>query len=200
MAANRSFTNYVAKRFDNNFWAVAEQYLTNNSDSLCSDFRRIHRAGEMGIPDVKVEHVWVNDLPGTKIQFDVGLSIWYEIAEGDHHYGNSEEKTVWIMARCCGDLDCNLDDFEIMEVTAYNGKNRAKNPMDDDLVPVTLPDDLNAIAEQFLRDHYKKALLQPTWVDSLELAANMGLFVKFVYITKDESIVGRSKHSVFHCR
>lgn len=192
MEVDHSFTGYIAKRFDNEFWAVAEQYLNDNADSLCNDLRRIHRAGEMEISDVKVEHVWVNDLPDMKIQFDVALSVWFEISEGDYHYDNSEEKTVWIMVRCCGDLDCNLDDFEITETAAYNGKNRAKDPMDDALVPVMLPDNLDAIAEQFLRDHYKKALLQPTWVDPLELAKSMNLSVRFVYITKDESIFGRS--------
>jgi len=86
MANNRSFTEYVAKRFDNNFWAVAEQYLNDNQDSLCSELRRIHRAGEMEISDVKVEHIWVDDLSGMKVQFDVAVSIWFEISEGDYHY------------------------------------------------------------------------------------------------------------------
>lgn len=75
MAADHSFTSYVAKRFDNNFWAVAEQYLNDNAHSLCSDLHRIHRAREMENSDVKVEHIWGNDLPGMKIQFDVALSI-----------------------------------------------------------------------------------------------------------------------------
>lgn len=44
------------------------------------------------ISDVKVEHVWIEDLPG--------LSTWYEIAEGNHHYDDSEDIVVWIMARC----------------------------------------------------------------------------------------------------
>lgn len=131
MAANRSFTNYVAKRFDNNFWAVAKQYMNDNKDSLCSELRRIHCAGEMEISDVKVEHVWVDDLPGMKIQFDVALSVWFEISDGNHHYDDSEEKIKWIMARCCGDLDCGLKDFEIFEITGYNGKNRVQNLMDD---------------------------------------------------------------------
>ena len=73
MVANRSFTEYVTKRFDNNFWAVVEQYLNDNKDSICSELRRIHRAGELEISDVKVEHVWVDDLLGMKIQFDVAL-------------------------------------------------------------------------------------------------------------------------------
>lgn len=28
-AAHRSFTEYVKKKFDNNFWAAAESYLVN---------------------------------------------------------------------------------------------------------------------------------------------------------------------------
>lgn len=176
MAVNRSFTNYVAKRFDNNFWAVAEQYLNDNKDSLCSELHKIHRAGEMEISDVKVEHIWVDDLPGMKIQFDVALSIWFEIAEGDHHYDDSEEKTIWIMARCRGDLDCELNDFEIFEVTAYNGKNRAKNPMDDSLVPYIPYEKLESIAKDFLKVHYPEALtIRPkgrpaVWVDPTVLA------------------------------
>lgn len=69
----------------------------------------------MEISDAKVEHVWVDDLPGMKIQFDVALSICFEILEGDFHYDDSEEKIIWIMARCSGDLECELNDFEIFE-------------------------------------------------------------------------------------
>lgn len=34
MAAKRSFTEYVKKRYDNDFWAAAESYLETNLDSL----------------------------------------------------------------------------------------------------------------------------------------------------------------------
>lgn len=192
MEVNHSFTGYIAKRFDNDFWAVAEQYLNDNQDALSVKIRYLHRAGEFEISDVKVEHVWVEDLPEMKIQFDVALSVWYEIEEGNHHYDDSEDNIIWVMARCRGDLDNNLDDFEVYDITDYNGKNRVKKAMDDSLVPVMHPDKLDDIAEQFLRDHYKKALLQPTWVDPIALANSMGLAVKFVYITKEGTVFGRS--------
>jgi hypothetical protein len=47
------------------------------------------------------------------------------------------------------------------------------------------------IAEQFLRDHYKKALLEPTWIQPIELAESMGLTVRYENITKDGSVFGR---------
>lgn len=57
MVSNRSFTEYVAKRFDNDFWAVAEQYLNDNKDILNIELYRIYRVGEAEISDVKVEHI-----------------------------------------------------------------------------------------------------------------------------------------------
>lgn len=192
MAAHRSFTEYVKKRFDNNFWAAAESYLETNFDSLGIEFKRIHRAGETEISDVKVEHVWVENKPGMEIHFDVAVSIWFETHEGDYHYDDYDENIVWMMAHCRGDLDKNLDDFEILYVSKYNGKSRVKDPMDDSLVPVMNKNQLDGIAEQFLRDHYKKALLEPMWVDPTELAESMGLIIRYENITKDGSIFGRS--------
>ena len=192
MAAHRSFAEYVKKKFDNNFWATAESYLEANLDSLGIELKRIHRAGETEISEVKVEHVWVEDKPGMEVHFDVAISIWFETHEGDYHYDDYDENIVWMMAHCRGDLDKNLDDFEILRVSKYNGKSRVKDPMDDSLVPVMNKNELDEIAEQFLRTHYKKALLEPTWIDPIELAKGMGLTVRYEHITKDGSVFGRS--------
>ena len=147
MAAHRSFAEYVKKRFDNNFWVAAESYLERNLDSLGIELKRIHRAGETEISDVKVEHVWVEDKPGMEIHFDVAVSIWFETREGDYHYDDYDENIVWMMAHCRGDLDKNLDDFEILRVSKYNGKSRAKSPMDDALVPVMNKNQLDDVAD-----------------------------------------------------
>ena len=60
--------------------------MDTNFDSLGIEFKRIHRAGDTEISDVKVEHVWVEDKPGMEIHFDVAVSIWLETHEGDYHY------------------------------------------------------------------------------------------------------------------
>lgn len=192
MADIHSFTEYVAKTFDNQFWEVAEEFLRENMDDLDIELYKIHRVGETEIQDVNVEHVWIDDLPGMEIQFDVALSVIFEIHEADYHYDETEEKKIWLMVRCRGSLAQDLGDFEIFEVSNYNGKNRAKKPMDDALVPIINKDNLEKVAEQFLRDHYKKALLEPIWVDPSELARSMGLSVRFVNITREGSIFGRS--------
>jgi len=127
MADIRSFTEYIKNTFENQFWAIAEEYLCKNFDTLDIKLYKVNKAGEPEITEVQVEHIWVDNLPEMKIQFDVALSIAFEIPEADYHYDNSEEKKIWIMLRCRGDLDCNLNDFEIFDVSTYTGKYRAKN-------------------------------------------------------------------------
>lgn len=197
MSINRSFTDYVAKTFDNQFWAVTEEYLHENLHSLDIELYRIHKAGEPEITEIKVEHFWVDDLPEMKIKFDVALSVIFEIPEADYHYDNSEEKKIWIMVRCCGDLACNLQDFEIYDVSGYNGKNRAENPMDDSLVPFIPYEKLDEVATEFLKEYYPEALKitpygqPPVWVDPNVLAERLGLTIKTQCIREDTSVFGQ---------
>lgn len=81
MASSRSFTEYVKNTYDNQFWAIAEEYLRENLDPLSMSLFKVHKAGEPEITDVQVEHVWVEDLPEMKIQFDVALSVIFEIPD-----------------------------------------------------------------------------------------------------------------------
>ena len=54
MAVNRSFTDYIKRRFDNNFWSVAEEFLRDNADYVEGLSYKLHRVGEIEISDVKV--------------------------------------------------------------------------------------------------------------------------------------------------
>lgn len=197
MGDSRSFTEYVSKTFDNHFWIVAEEYLRENFDALDVELYKIHKAGELEISDVHVEHVWVDDLPEMKIQFDVALSVIFEISEADHHYDNSEEKRIWLMVRCRGDLSCDLQDFEIFEVSDYKGKNRAKNPLDDSLVPYIPYEKLDEVATSFLKEYYPDALKitqykqDPVWVDPNILTERLGLTINTQRIREDASVFGQ---------
>ena len=95
------------------------------------------------------------------------------------------------MLKCRGDLECGLDDFQITGISIYNGKNRQPKPMSDALVPIISKDNLEAVAIDFLKRNYPKALLQPMAVDPSELAKSMGLTVKLKRITEDCAIFGQ---------
>jgi hypothetical protein len=197
MTDARSFKDYVAKAFDNQFWAVAETYLDEKFDSLDITLYRVHKAGKPEVVDVNVEHVWVDDLPEMRIQFDVALSVIFEIPEADYHYDDSEEKSIWLMVRCHGDLSRNLQDLEIFEVSDYGRKNRTKNPLDDSLVPYIPYEKLDEVATSFLKEYYPEALKStpygqnPIWVDPNTLTKRLGLTIKTQCIRENASVFGQ---------
>lgn len=189
---SRSFTEYVENTFSSDFWAAAESYLEDSWDPDNYDFDRIHAPGEPEIQDVKVMHVWVEDGPEMQIRFDVALSVDITVPDANHHYDDYEEISFWLMAKCSGDLDKDLEDFSISQVREYDGRSRMKKRLDDSLVPVIKGDQLDDIAEDFLRKYYPKALLEPCWVDPAAVAGKLGLTVRRRQISEDSTIFGRS--------
>ena len=49
-----------------------------------------------------------------RINFDIAVSVNFDIQEEDYHYNDYEEKTVWLLIEYTGDLDKQLDDFRIL--------------------------------------------------------------------------------------
>ena len=197
MANSHSFKEYISSSFSNEFWEAAEGYVHDNVDTLCGDLRHVHRAGEPEIEDVTVKHVWTDCLPDMHLQFDVVLAVTITIPEADYQYDDYDEKTFWLMGRCSGSLEDHLEDFDIFEVAAYNGKNRAENPLDDSLVPYIKYEKLEDEADDFLKKNYPEALKitphgePPVWVDPSVLAERLKLKVKTRRIKKDSSVFGQ---------
>ena len=191
MAGNCSFKEYIKDAFENQFWELAEEYLRENFNPLDIKLYKVHRAGEPEVTDVQVEHVWIEDLPEMKIQFDVALSVVFEIPEADYHYDESEEKGMWLMVRCHGDISNNLQDFKVFEVSDYSGKNRTKNPLDDSLVPYIPYEKLDEVATSFLEEYYPGALRitqgkeNSVWVDPKILTERLGLTLRAQRIRED---------------
>lgn len=59
MAVSRSFTDYVRKKYENEFWAAAEQFIEDNQDYIKKLATRVHSVGETEIADVHVEHPFI---------------------------------------------------------------------------------------------------------------------------------------------
>ena len=191
MARQRSFTSYVADRFYNELFAAINDYAETNSDNLNLRIYQINRIGGIELSDITVKFVFVNDLPGSEIEFEVAIDAEFNVREADYHYDRDEFTSQWFMLKCKGDLSCALDDFQITGISIYNGKTRQSKPMSDALVPIIGKDNLEAIATDFLKRNYPKALLQPMAVAPAELVKSMELTVKLKRITEDCSIFGQ---------
>lgn len=191
MARQRSFTSYVADRFYNELFAAISDFAEDNTDDLNLRLYQVNRIGGIEVSDITIKYVSVNDLPGSEIEFEVAVEAEFNVREADYHYDNDEFTSQWFMVKCKGDLACGLDDFQITGLSIYNGKNKQPKPMSDALVPIISKDNLEAIATDFLKRNYPKALLQPMAIDPSELAKSMGLAVKLKRITEDCSIFGQ---------
>ncbi len=190
MTSGRSFTAYVKNKFNNDIYPAVEEYVEQNWKGLDLRLRNVHTVGGVAMSDMEIKFVWVGDLPGLKIEFDVVVDAEIEVTEGDYHYDDYDICNQWLTVRCAGDLACDLDDFKIVGVTEYQ-KDRVSNPLSDALVPYIYKKGLDLEAHDFLRKYYPEALEKPIHIDPLKLAKKMGLNVEMRKITEDLSIFGQ---------
>ena len=194
-AKNLSFQEYISKRFDNAIFnslaAHIEEVRRNDFDRLDLRLRRIRKPGDVELYDTKVLRVDAYDLPGSEVGFDIRVEAHIKVCEGDHHYDNVEFPQQWFVLRCTGDLDKDLADFSVNGIDIYNSKDKYKRKLYDSLVPVISREDYEQAAVDFLKRNYPKGLVQPGYIDPIEVAKNMGLTVVQRSITKDCSVFGQ---------
>lgn len=197
MAGNRSFKEYVKDKCYNGLYETAENFVADNWESMNLYTRKVHRIGSVDMADASIERVYVRDLPGTRVAFEVGLELTLDVHEGDYHYDETDQCSPWIRVYCEGDLACGLDDWEIEKVEKYSSKNAPPNSMSDALVPYIPYDKLDEAAEEFLKKYYPDALKvtpygqPPVSVDPLEIAKSLSLEVKQQRIREDASVFGQ---------
>jgi hypothetical protein len=191
MAGERSFTEYVKSRFEDELYAALEGYVEDNGEALDLNIQNVHTIGQISLTSIEVKFVSVNDQPGLGIEFDVVVEGEIEVTEGDYHYDDYDQCYPWFTLHCTGDLGCDLDDFRITGISPYTQKSQMSKPLSDALVPIIYKEQLEATANGFLRRYYPEALKTPMAVDPSKLAKEMGLTVDIRNITKDLSIFGQ---------
>ncbi len=197
MATGRSFAEFVKDKCYNGLYQAAEDYVNENWESMNLYTRNVYRIGSVEMIDATIERVYVRDLPGMRVAFEVGMQLEIDVKEGDYHYDESDQCYPWIRLYCEGDLSCGLDDWDIIRIEPYSKKNSPPNSLSDALVPFIPYDQLDKVATEFLKEHYPAALKvtpygqPPVSVDPLALADSLGLTVKRQCIREDASVFGQ---------
>lgn len=174
-------------------WRAIEEFLQSVDPSVL-DLRlnRVRNVGEIELYETELQFVDVSDLPDSAIEFDAVMDATLIVHDEDrYHNDETEAKHQWFMVRCRGDLDGGLSDLDIYDVLVYSSRNRQNRPMSNALVPIIYKENLEKEAEAFLRKHYKEALLQPMWINPIELARRMKLTVIPHRISEDMSVFGQ---------
>lgn len=197
MAAARSFQEYVKSKCYNRLYHALENYVNDNWNSLNLYTRKVHRIGSVELFDATIQRVYIEDLPGMMVGFDVCMELELCLHEGDHHYDETDVCYPWVRIRCAGDLSCGLDGFTIKRIGSYSKKNAPLNSLSDALVPYIPYDRLERTAASFLVEYYPEALKvtrygePPVPVDPVKLAKNLGLRIIRHRIREDGSIYGQ---------
>ena len=195
MAVSRSFTDYVARRFETPIFDAIAEYIDevghDDFDRLGLRLYRIHEVGDYELSEIYVKTTSVYDLPEMQIGFDITVEAYIEVHEGDYHYDEAEYPSQWFLLKCKGDLNKNLDDFAIHGVEIYDRRPNHDKPMYNSLVPIMYKTHYEDRAHEFLQANYPKALLETCAVDPMEVAAAMKLNVKVRPITEECSIFGQ---------
>ena len=185
-----SFTDYIANRFDNDFWNATSHF----KPSLTS--KKLRSIGETTIEDIEVINVWTKETDNY-LSIDVAVKITYELLEGDYHYDDYDIQTKWMMCYCKASLDKDLDDFKIVRTEEYFSHSNSSDDLSDSLIPYIKKEDLENVAEDFLQRYYPQALKitklgeKPVAINPNVLASNMGLTVLSHCIKEDGSVFGR---------
>lgn len=197
MATGRSLAEFVKDKCYNGLYQAAEEFVNKDWKSLNLYTRNVHRIGTVELVDATVQRVYVQDLPGMRVAFEVGIELELDVKEGDYHYNECDQCYPWIRISCEGDLSCGLDGWEITGIEPYNKKNAPANSLSDALVHFIPNEQLDKVATEFLRLYYPGALKitpysqPPVSVDPVALAQNLTLTIKQQRIREDASIFGQ---------
>lgn len=196
MRESRSFKEYISNNLENKIFTELDAYIKDVDLSILDlKLNLVSIPGDMELDDeLDLKFIDVYDLPGSRISFDVVYDAPIIVHDQDRYHNDKTDYCwQWFIISCSGDLDLKLSDLNIENIEIYNGRKKRDNPLTNALVPVLYHDkgDYEKIATEFLRQTYKKALLEPCWVDPMEIAANIGLTVIHHRISEDMSIFGQ---------
>ena len=127
MASSQKYKNYVAVKFEDELFTAIESFVEENKYDI--DFRlyRVNNIGEIYLSDseMEVQHVFVNNLVGTKLEFDVIVEQYLEVFDTNHRLDESEHIKEWFHISCSGDIENKFEDFIIHNIEKYYEKEKS---------------------------------------------------------------------------
>ena len=188
MTRNYSFKEYISNRFYNDLFDEVSKYIVRSEDVLRSQLKSysIYQFEEPVLSKLEVRSIYIEDQPKMQISFDIVVNA--EIVDKD-----DDEKIFhqWFKLGCFGDLNCDLDDFQILSLMIYHNKPDYQNCLSDKLLHYISRDDLDQVAMDFVARYYPEALKRPMPINPHVLADRMSLKIQEREISKDCSIFGK---------
>lgn len=158
VVAARSIFEYVSNKCYNGLFDAAKEYLDEHWREMNLETSRVPTIDSYELVDANVQRVYVSDLPGDRIAFDVGLELEVAVAMVNRHNDSDDTSYPWLRFSCEGDLSQGLEDWAINKIEIYAKRNPPPNSMSDALVPDIPPAQYEKVATEFLEKYYPEAL------------------------------------------
>ncbi len=147
---------------------------------------------EATLSGIEVKFVNITDSEDNGILFDVVVSAEIEVAETVRRNREIDGVEQWFRISCFAELDDGIKGFSISDIHIYNKYRSSKeNNLSEYLVPIISKEQLDDVAESFLRKYYPEALIEPMPVPTRQIAERMGLDIQEVHITKTCTVFGQ---------
>ena len=106
MATGRSFAEYVKGKCYDGLYDAAAKYAAENYRLLELRLKKVRSIESVELLDADIKRVYVRDLPGMRVAFDVGLELDVEVKDSNYKNDEGDECFPWIRISCEGDLSC----------------------------------------------------------------------------------------------
>lgn len=196
MAEVRSIFSYVDKKCYNGLYNVAAEYIAKHWEAMDLESRRVPDIQTAELTDAWVRRVYVSDLPGDRIAFDVGLEVQIAVSSADHHNDFSDEITEWLRISCEGDLAQGLNDWTITNTCIYRKQNFPENSMSDALVPDIRNDKMDD-ADTEMYDSDQDEMI-PVHIPGKTIIVDPMMFLLTNYGSPGNTIIHECVHWVKH--
>lgn len=186
-----SFTEYIKSNFYNALYEAGEDYFLEHLDEL--NITLGYDEEEVEVYDVEIEYVYAGNRGDGFINIDVLLNVYASIRYANNHDEIEETRNRWLRLSCKGKPEAGIKNFEIIEISSYQKGSYSvfQQPLSEQLVPIICKDDLDKVAEYFLRKYHPRVLEVPMAVNPKYIIQKLGLNLIFESITPDTSVFGQ---------
>lgn len=192
MGKLNSFRDVIKDIFYNDIFSALFTYIEDNPKKLDCRSYNVQSPDEASLSDIEVKFVNITASEGNGILFDVVVSAEIEVAETVRRNRETDGMEQWFRISCSAKLEDGLRDFFISGISVYNKYRTSKeNNLSEYLVPIIYKEQLDDVAEVFLKKYYPEALTKPMVVPTRKIAERMGLDIREVHLTKTCTVFGQ---------
>lgn len=189
MEKYKDFKEYMENNFYDEIFNRLKPFIAGQKDSFESD--EIYKVKWVEVDDIHVSGVTFKEMEDgfleIRTSIDADVDVEGKARYGYDHFAVTKTYNVFFHAL----LENGLQQVRIAKVEEYNPNTYERDrSLSQNLVPYMYEEDVEKHAEDFLKRHYPKALLQPMAIPVEEIVQSMGM--KLFYAPLEEGIFGKT--------